>query len=179
MPVYGQFPMVLNNVYIGMVGIRSDQQAYFDIPNPTETELTLAQYKTNGTDITRKRYPNRLDSREPSGTNITVKRRVRTRNHSKDHIMRGGRAIKIPTELTSTPVRGQTTDGSPPPAATASIRYTTIKFPGSADLAEISAWLHLKLVAKKPTHFKAPGGRSYPLAPFVGQATGGGAGTTA
>lgn len=179
MPAYGQFPMVLNNVYIGMLAIRTDQQKYFDIPNPTEAELTAAQYKTSGTDITRQRYPNRLESAAASGPSITVKRKARTKNHSKDHLMRGGRAIKIPTELRSKPVRAATTDGSAPPPSRENIRFTTIKFPGNADLAEISAWLHAKLVAKKPTYFKAPGGRAYPLAPFVGTVTGDGAGTTA
>ncbi len=171
--------MVLNNVFIGMVAIRSDQQNYFEIPPATVAELTAAQYKTNGTDVTRKRYSERLDSREAAGANITVKRKVRTRNRSKDHLMRGGRAIKIPTDLRSTPVVPQSTDGSTVRIPKPSIRFTVIKFPGNADLAEISAWLHLKLVTKKPTYFKAPGGRSYPLAPFVGTVTGAGGGTTA
>lgn len=172
MPSYSSYPMVLNNVYIGMISIRSDQKNYFDIPDPTTAELTAAQYSTSGTDIQRKRYSQRLDSTTAGGTNVQVKRTSRTRTRSKDHLMRGGKSIKIPTELRSTPPNAASTDPNATVVSRENIRFTSIRFPGSADLAEISAWLHLKLVTKKPSYMKAPGGRSYPLVPFVGQVTG-------
>lgn len=172
MPSYSQYPMVLNGVFIGMVGIRSDQKKYFDIPEPTTAELTAAKYTTSGTDYQRKRYSNRLDSTTAAATNITVKRTSRAKTRAKDHIMRGGRAIKIPTELRSTPPTTASTDPNTTVIRRESIRFTTIRFPGTADLAEISAWLHAKLVTKKPSYMKAPGGRTYPLVPFTGAVTG-------
>jgi hypothetical protein len=164
--------MVLNGVFIGMVGIRTDQQNYFNIPEPTQAELTASQYRTSGTNINRNRFSQRLDSTVPGATAVVVNRTGKTRNHSKDNPMRGGRAIKIPTELTSTPPRIGSTDPNNTVIPKPTIRFTTIKFPGTADLAEISAWLHLKLTAKKPKYMKAPGGRSYPLVPFTGTVTG-------
>lgn len=170
--------MVLNGVFIGMIGIRSDQKNYFNIPDPTVAELTAAQYRTSGTNTTRNRYGERLDSTAPGTTSITVNRTSRSKTRSKDHLMRGGKSIKIPTELTSTPVRAGSTDPNSTVVVRPNIRFTSIRFPGSADLAEISAWLHAKLTAHKPTYMKAPGGRSYPLVPFVGTATGTGTNTT-
>lgn len=172
MPSYTSYPMVLNGVFLGMVALRSDQINYFEIPAATATELSAAQYTTSGTDIKRNKYENRLDSTNPAATAVTVKRTGRTRTRSKDHLMRGGRSIKIPTELKSTPPATASTNPNNTVVRKANIRFTTIKFPGTADLAEISAWLHTKLVQHKPTYMKAPGGRSYPLAPFTGQATG-------
>lgn len=168
MPQYFNYPMVLNGVYIGMIGLRTDQQKYFDIPDPTAAELTAAQYRTNGTDVTRSRFPNRLDSTTKSGTDVRVRRTARTKNHAKDHVARGGRPIVIPTELKSTPPTTNSTDGSSTIVKRETIRTTRIKFPGAADMAEISAWIHAKCVSKKPKFIKTPGGRNYPVAPFAG-----------
>lgn len=172
MPSYSSYPMVLNGVFIGMIGIRSDQKNYFNIPEPTVAELTAAQYRTSGSNVSRNRYSQRLDSAAPVGTPVTVDRTAETKNRSKDHLMRGGRSIKIPTELTTTPPRPASTDPNNTNIPRANIRFTSIRFPGNAGLAEISAWLHAKLIAHKPSYMKAPGGRSYPLVPFVGTVTG-------
>lgn len=159
--------MVLNGVFIGMVAIRSDQKNYFNIPDPTSAELSLAKYTTSGSNITRNRYSSRLDSTTAAGTPVTVNRTARSKTRSKDHLMRGGRAIKIPTELKSTPPRSASTDPNTTVIPRENIRFTSIRFPNGADLAEISAWLHTKLIAHKPSYMKAPGGRSYPLVPFT------------
>lgn len=171
MPSYFNYPMVLNGVYIGMIGLRTDQQNYFDIPPATQEELSLAERTTSGSNIQRNLFSNRLDS-QTATRQVTVNRTARTKRRKKDHLSRGGRPIKIPTELTSTPPTQVTTNPSNTVVPRPSIRFTTIKFPGTADLAEISAWLYLKLVNHKPLYMKSPGGGAYPLAPFTGQITG-------
>lgn len=165
MPSYQSYPMVLNGVFLGMIGLRTDQISYFNIPVATPEELKLAEYTIGSTTFQKKIYSNRLDT-ATSNDSTTVKRKARTKKSSKDHIARGGRPIKIPTQLRSIPATQPTTDGGNTIIKPGSIRMTTIKFPGVADLAEISAWLHAKLVAKKPTYLKSPGGRVYPIAPF-------------
>lgn len=166
MPSYINYPMVLNNVYVGMVGLRTDQKTYFSVPDATEAELALAKYRTSGTDYERNYFPDRLDSLTPSATTITVKRTSKTKDRAKDHIARGGRRISIPTELKSTPPTTAFTNPSDSLIARPNIRYTIIRFPGAADISEISAWLYLKLVSKKPKYMKIPGGRTYLIAPF-------------
>lgn len=173
MSQYQNYPMVLNNVYLGMIGLRTDQMNYFDIPKASDAEWKAAQYKTSGTDIFRSRFPNQLDSTAKSGTDIKVKRTARTKNHSKDNLMRGGRKVIIPTEMRSVPPTANSTDPNNTTIKKGNIRTTVIKFPGAADMAEISAWVHLKLVSKKPKYIKLPGGRNYPVVAFTsGQVTG-------
>lgn len=166
--------MVLNNIYVGIVDLRTDQINYFNIPDATPAELALATFTTDGGNYTRNLHSNRLDSATPT-RQVTVDRTARTKTRSKFTLGRGGKAIKVPTELLSTPPSAGSTNPGSTIIKRPTVRFTTIKFPGSADLAEISAWLYIKLVAHKPKYMKSPGGRSYPIAPFpIGNvATGG------
>lgn len=165
MTTYSVYPMVLNNKYLGLIGLRSDQAKYFDIPEASAAEKAFVNYKGEIAAHSRKRYPNRLDSLEAVGTPTAIGKKTGiSRQRGKDVNSRGGKPIKIPTELRSVPVPTTTSD----PAATVikpgSIRFTTIKFPGAASIGEISAWLDQKCVGShKPTYFKSPAGRSYPV----------------
>lgn len=163
MPQYSPYPMVLNGVFLGMVDLRSDQKNYFNIPEPTEAEQAFVNYRGDIAAHTRKIFSNRLDSLTPTRevnvdkkTGISRKRRKFTKG-------RGGRPIKVPTELTSTPSSTPTTDPNATVIKRPSIRMTTIKFPSSASLAEISAWLNTKLVRHKPTYMQSPAGQAYPI----------------
>lgn len=178
MPSYVNYPMVLNNVYIGMLGLRTDQIDYFNIPAATSAELALAKTVTSGSNFQRNLHSNRLDSTTPT-RQVTVDRTRRARDRGKDHLMRGGRPIIIPTELRSTPSSAGSTDPGATVIRRETVRTTTIKFPNEADLAEISAWLYLKLTAHKPKTMKTRGGRAYAVAPFASGNVATGGDTTA
>lgn len=178
MPSYVNYPMVLNNVFIGMLGLRTDQIDYFNIPPATAAELALAKTVSSGSNYQRNLHSNRLDSVTPT-RQVTVDRTRRSKDRGKDHLMRGGKRIIVPTELRSTPPSAGSTDPGATIIRRETVRTTTIKFPGDADISEISAWLHLKLVAHKPRTMKSPGGRAYAVAPFASGNTVTGADTTA
>lgn len=165
MPNYETYPMVLNSVFVGMLDLRTDQIKYFNIPKATEAELGLAKTTSSGSNYTKQVYSNRLDSATPT-RQVTVDRTARTKSRRKAALGRGGKAIKIPTELRSSPPSGGSTNPGNTIIKRETIRFTTIRFPGAADLAEISAWLHLKLVSHKPTYLKSPSGSTYPVGPF-------------
>lgn len=168
MPYYGDaYPMVLNGVFLGMVSIRSDQKNYFDIPDATPAEEAFSKYRGEIAAHSRKIYSNRLDSTAPTTTVQVSKKTGISRERGKTISGRGGRAIKIPTELTSTPNSTPTTDPGGTVAKRAQVRYTTIRFPNSASIGEISAWLHAKLVNHKPKIMKVSGGKTYSVSPLV------------
>lgn len=171
------YPMVLNNVFVGLLDLRTDQIKYFNIPDATTAELALAQTTTSGSNYQRNLFSNRLDSATPT-KQVSVDRTARTKTRRKTIIGRGGKAIKIPTELRSTPPSGGTTNPGNTVIKRESIRFTTIRFPGAADLSEISAWLYVKLTAHKPKFMKSPSGSAYPIAPFPTGNVATGAGTT-
>lgn len=171
MPSYSPYPMVLNGVYLGLVDLRSDQKGYFGIPDATPAELAFVSYRGEIGAHTRKIYSNRLDSvtstREiqiNKKTGISRKRRKFTKG-------RGGRPIKIPTELTSTPSSPPSTDAGSTVIKRPSVRMTTMKFPGAASLGEISSWLDTKITRRKPTYMLSPAGQAYPIGPLATGAT--------
>lgn len=155
------YPMVLNGVFLGMLGLREDQIDYFNIPVATAAELALVNYEGSIKAHKRNIYSDRLDSTTPTRVKSIERVAVINRDRSKSVNSRGGKPIKIPTALTSTPAQTSTAQDAPPRLA--SIRYTIIKFPGSASNAEISRWLFAKCVAHKPSFFKTPAGASHPV----------------
>lgn len=159
---YEVYPMVLNNVFIGMIGLRSDQKRYFGIPEPTAAEEAKVHYQGEIAAHKRNIFSKRLDEETPTRQiNINKVTNI-DRDRSKTVASRGGKPIKIPTQRTSTPAAPETTDANnPPPARTPSTRYTTIKFPQAASNGEISRWLHAKCVQKKPLIFKTPAGQTH------------------
>lgn len=165
MASYITYPMVLNNVYVGIVDVRTDQLNYFNIPTPSPEELAKAKYTVDGSDYQRNLFSQRLDSDAPTRL-VTVDRKSMTRDRGKFVRGRGGKPIKIPTELRSVPPTSQSTNPADVTIKRGTIRFTTMRFPGHADLSEISAWLHLKLVSHKPLYMISPSGRTYPVAPF-------------
>lgn len=167
---YVPYPMVLNGVLIGMLGLREDQIDYFNIPQPTAEEMALVSYLGTTKEHRRNIHRERLDDATPTTSRTIAKRTNEQRERKKLVNSRGGKPIKIPTELTSTPVSTSTAQNPPP--VRASIRQTTIRFPGAASNSEISRWLHLKLVSHKPKSFKTPAGADYPIVPgLAGAAT--------
>lgn len=179
MPQYGDtYPMVLNGVFIGLINIRSDVKNYYNIPDPTAAELAFVNYRGEIAAHTRNIFSNRLDSTAPTKTIQVSKKTGISRSRGKTLKGRGGKPIKIPTELTTTPATAPTTDPGATVIRRPQIRYTTLRFPGEASIGEISAWLHLKLTAKKPATFTSPGGKAYPVAPLATGATVSGQDTT-
>lgn len=175
MTTYGDaYPMVLNNVFLGMISIRSDQKRYFGIPDPTAEELAFVKYVGSIAGHSRNIHSDRLDSTSPTRTITVDKKTGISRERGKTTNGRGGRPIKIPTELTNTPPSAPTTNAGSTVIRRPYIRYTTIRFPSNASMGEISAWLHLKLVSHKPKTMKSPGGKTYSVSPFPtgAQATG-------
>jgi hypothetical protein len=171
---YIPYPMVLNGVFIGMLGIREDQQDYFNIPEPTAAEKALVNYQGSIKAHKRNIFSDRLDSTAPTRTKSIERVAVVDRVRRKLSNSKGGKPVKIPTELTSTPATTSTAE-SPTPRK-ASIRFTTIKFPAAASNSEISRWLNTKLASHKPSYFKTPAGASYPVtgagaAPVTGTPT--------
>lgn len=158
---YQSYPMVLNGIFIGMLGIREDQKDYFNIPDPTEEEKGLVSYL--GTIAAHKRniFSERLDDTAPTRQKTIDKKTNIERQRKKISNARGGKPIVIPTELTTTPA--QTSTAQNPAPKRPSVRSTTIKFPANANNAEISRWLNTKLTAHKPTFFKTPSGANYPI----------------
>ena len=153
------YPMVLSGIFIGMLGLREDQIDYFNIPDPTAAELALVKYTGSIKAHKRNIYSNRLDDAAPTRVKNIERVAVVARERGKAVNSRGGKAIKVPTELTSTPASTSTVEAAAPKPA--SIRFTTFKFPGAANNAEISSWLFNKLVSHKPKYFKTPAGASH------------------
>lgn len=179
MPQYGDtYPMVLNGVFIGLLSIRSDVKNYYGIPDPTTAELAFVNYVGEIAGHQRNIFSNRLDDNAPTKTITVDKKTGISRSRGKTFKGRGGKPIKIPTELTTTPAPAGNTNPGATTIRRPAIRYTTIRFPNEASIGEISAWLHLKLVSKKPKTFTSPGGKAYPVAPFVTGATPTGQSTT-
>lgn len=156
---YILYPMVLSGIYIGTLGLREDQIDYFNIPDPTTAEADLMKYIGSIKAHKRNIHSNRLDDTAPTRIKNIDRVAAVSRERGKTINSRGGKAIKIPTELTSTPAQSSTAADAPPRVPT--IRFTTIKFPGGASNAEISSWLFLKCVAHKPKYFKTPAGASH------------------
>lgn len=168
--------MVLGTTLIGMLGLREDQIEYFNIPDTTAAENDLVAYEGSIKAHKRNIFSDRLDNNTPSRTISVDRVAVVDRRRRKLSNARGGKAIKIPTELTSTPAT--TSTAANPTPRTPSIRYTTIKFPGAASNAEISRWLYLKMAAHKPKFFITPAGASFPITGDALVAPPSGAGTT-
>lgn len=172
------YPMVLNGVFIGIVNLRSDQVNYFNIPEPTAAELEFLKYTGSIAAHSRKIRSSRLDNTTGNKTVTVDKKNGIARERGKTAKGRGGKPIKVPTELVNTPAPRPSTS----PGGTVINRsvpvYTTIRFPGSASMGEISAWLHLKLVGKKPKSFQSPAGKTYAVSPLVAGAVVSGGDTT-
>lgn len=161
--------MVLNGVLIGMLGLREDQIDYFNIPEATTEEQGLISYLGSTKEHKRNIHRERLDDATPT-TSRTIGRRTNVeRKRRKLFNNKGGKSIKIPTELLSTPQTTSTAQNPPP--VRPSVRHTTIRFPGRASNSEISRWLNAKLVSHKPKTFKTPSGSDYPVGPGVAAAT--------
>ncbi|KJH69398.1 hypothetical protein [Aliterella atlantica] len=160
------YPMVLNGVFIGLVSLRSDQIDYFGIPDATPAELAFVKYTGSIKAHTRKVRSKRLEANSPI-IEVTVDRKTGVgRERGKIAKGRGGKPFKIPTELVNTPAPQPSTTGTPRPARSTPV-YTTIRFPGDASIAEISAWLHAKLLTKKPKSFQSPSGKTYSVSPLA------------
>ena len=166
MPDYkNSYPMVLNGVFIGMISLRSDQVDYFGIPDPTSAELAFTKYTGEIAAHTRKIRTRRLEANSPI-KEVNVKKKTGVgRERGKQTKGRGGKPFKIPTELVNTPAATPTTT-TPTVARRSTPVYTTIRFPGDASIFEISAWLHAKLITKKPKSFQSPSGKTYSVSPL-------------
>lgn len=159
---YSPYPMVVNSIFIGVLGLRDDQIDYFNIPVPTAAEQAFMSYVGSINPYTRNIFTNRLTSTTPTRTIQVGSTTGIPRVRKKIVNSRGGKIIKIPTELTSTP----SAPPNPPanaPTIVPSIRFTTIKFPGGASNGEISAWIFAKFQVHKPSYFKTPSGANYPV----------------
>lgn len=168
MPSYNDaYPMVLNNVYLGVISIRSDQKAYFGIPDATTTELAFLKYRGEIAQHTRKIRSERLDSGTTTREVQVKKVTGISRERGKVIKGRGGKAIKIPTELRNVPAATPTTSPGAPLNRRSTVVYTIIRFPSKASMGEISAWLHEKLKTKKPKSFQSPSGKTYGISPLV------------
>lgn len=158
---YQLYPMVLNNIYIGMLSLRSDQIKYFNIPVQTAAEKEIVQYIGSIKAHKRNIHSNRLDDTTPTKVKSIDRVAAVPRQRGKAALGRGGKPYKVPTDLTSTPATTSTAQDAP--ARLPKIRFTTFRFPGGASNAEISLWLNTKLVAHKPTYFLTPAGKSYAI----------------
>lgn len=159
---YEAYPMVLNGIFIGMISLRSDQKKYFDIAEPTADEQKLTAYLGDIKAHKRNIHTERLDSTTPTRQKAIDKKTNIERHRGKTVNSRGGKSIKVPTELVSVPAKTSTAVDAPDRVG--SIRFTTMKFPGAASNAEISRWLHTKTgTTHRPKYFKTPAGRSFPV----------------
>ncbi len=171
--------MVLNGVFLGMISLRSDIINYFGIPNPTPAELAFTKYTGSIAAHTRNRFSQRLDSEVPTGTPIAISKKTGvTKERGKIIKGRGGKPIKVPTELFSTPATAPSTNAGQTVIRRPQVRYVTIRFPGSASMGEISAWLFTKMTTKKPKTFQSPSGKAYSVSPLVAGAVVSGENTT-
>lgn len=167
MPSYNnQYPMVLNGVFIGIISLRSDQVAYFNIPDATPAEKAFMKYAGKIEAHSRKIRSNRLDSGNSTRTITVDKKTGISRERGKIIRGRGGRPFKIPTELVNTPAPSSSTAPGGQIIKPSTPVYTIIRFPGAASIGEVSAWLDLKLVAKKPKSFQSPSGKAYSVSPL-------------
>lgn len=149
---YQTIPMFLDNVFLGLIGIRDDQLDYFGIVEATEVPSITGGRKQHQRNI----FSERLDDGTTVTRTVRVNRSNKPRNREKRRI-NAGKKIKLPTELTSTPSVAAGTTAKP------TIRNTIINFPGNASNYEIARWLNTKIVSHKPKFFYTPSGARQPI----------------
>jgi hypothetical protein len=179
MPNYkNTYPMVLNGVYLGMISLRSDVVRYFGIPEATTAEKAFGKYSGSIAAHQRTIRTNRLDDATGTRTIDVVKKNGISRERGKPAKNRGGRPFKIPTQLVNRPGATASTNPAGTIIRPETVVYTTIRFPNAASVGEVSAWLHQKLVSKKPESFQSPSGKTYSVSPLTSGAVVSGGGDT-
>lgn len=168
--VYQPYPMVINGIFIGMIGLRKDQIDYFNIPAATPAEEALVHYIGSIKAHKRNIHSKRLDDTAPTRVKSIERVAAIDRNRKKLVNSRGGKPITIPTELISVPAQSSTAADAP--ARRGNVRTTVIRFPGAASNGEISRWIKAKFVGHTPTYFKTPAGASYPVTTGTAPVTG-------
>lgn len=149
---YKELPMFLDNVFLGLIGIREDQIDYFGIVETTAIPSITTGRKQHQRNI----FSERLDDENTITRTVRVNRSNKPRNREKRRV-NAGKKIKLPTELVSTP---SVTTGT---TAKSTVRNTTINFPGNVSNYEIARWLNAKVVSHKPTFFYSPSGARQPI----------------
>ena len=137
-----------------LINIRSDVFTRFGMTESTNTgdQVVTRRRKAHQ----RSNYDGANDS--TSETNISVG--VSTWQAVKRVAAIGrGKAVRVPTGLTS--------------GANDNPRFTTIRFPGNANIASISNFLHEKCTTNKPDFFIMPSGTRYPVVNVTGDVNAG------
>ena len=142
-----------------LVNIRSDVAKHFDIKASTNTAdqvvtRTRKAHKRNN-------FSGADDTTSEAQTNVE---KATWQSVKRVAAVGRGKAVKIPTGLTSGP------KNTP--------RFTTIRFPGNANIASISNFLHEKCNKNKPSYFMMASGTRYPVVKVAGDVNPGEADTT-
>lgn len=137
----------LGSTRTGTVVVRGDIADYFNISTDQVATggLILRTRKAH----TRQRFSKGLDGAADT-TPISVPKSEWYDAPDAPTNRVSGQAIKVPTELK---------------LSTGTIRSAIIHFPGAATKAVISAWLHEKCTAHRPTKFYMPGGKGVLVVP--------------
>lgn len=154
---YNEYTMRVDNVYLGLVVVRDDIKARFNIDfTPEETNIPPElRYRKQH------RRNTYVDSDAISTTiSVQVEKTARAYVPTKRNI-KSGKRVKLPTGLLSVPP--SRTGGTTGVARPGNMRFATFLFPGSASNFEIARWLNTKLVAHKPEYFITPAGARFPI----------------
>lgn len=155
---YNEYAMKVDNIYLGLVVVRDDVKARFNITFTAE-ETDIPPELRYRKQHRRNLYADADATAAPTSSQVdrTPKAYVPTKRN-----IRSGKKIRIPTGLLSVPPSSSTATaaGATRPG---NMRFATISFPGSASNFEIARWLNTKLAAHKPAYFITPAGARFPI----------------
>lgn len=151
--------MVIEGTNLGLMNLRPDVIDRFGI-----SLTTIAPTATTGTRErtahVRQIYSN---SNTASTTRTTSVNRTLIADVKRKNKVNSGKAIKVPTDLNSTPSRPAPAAGTTPVPAKVTPRMTVIRFPHKASNYQIARWINLYFTANKPAYFITPAGARYPV----------------
>ena len=150
---YLSFPMIVDNVVIGLITATADIIERFNIPD------AVVQFELPGTTRTRKAYERRVYSNANDITaeaTTNVERVVKAYVPEKNRV-NTGKKIKVPTGLRSIPASA--TGAAASGANAGNPRLATFNFPHGASNYQVARWITVNIpAARRPAYFITPAG---------------------
>lgn len=150
---YISFPMVVDNVPVGLITTTADIADRLNIPD------TVLQYELPGVNRNRKSHERRIYTNASANDSIAttqVDNVVKVYTPEKNRI-NSGKKIKVPSGLRSVPTSLTGAAATAPNAGTA--RLMTINFPHGASNYQIARWLTVNIPeTRRPAYFITPSG---------------------
>lgn len=149
---YIAFPMIVDNVVLGLISTTADIVDRFQIPSAViDLELPGVNRKRKAHE--RRIYENAAAT-APSGTTTNVKEVIKVYMPDKTR-HNSGKKIKLDTGLRSVPV----SENNQSAENAGSIRYATVNFPHGCSNYQVARWITVNIPeGRRPRHFITPSG---------------------